>query len=206
MDVLTQIGYMFTPEFIAILIGVIILFVSIIIIYKVIKRMKGKTRKSLLFKDFNVGNFMVIMFRKIGDKYHEIDRKRINVTQNTFRYNHKDFVGFDMKNVLFSDKKNNYYGFDYDTGEQLNFHIKGMPKIVSIEDIDMYVNRNIIKNIVAGLEELKPKGQYLMLIVGIVLGLAIGIIIGMYVSPTVGTPVQTPPITTPILPPYYGGN
>lgn len=178
-----------------------------LIIYAV-KDIKGKNNNSLLFKDFNVGQFGVIMFRKIGERFFEIDRKKIKVTEEKWRYKNKDFKTFDMNKPAFCTKKKNYYAFDYDSGAQLTFFEKGMPKNISTDDVDVYVNRHIISDLVKGLEELKPKGQYVLLVVGIVLGIAIGIIIGMYAipKPTVEIIAPTPtPIATPLLS-ILGGN
>jgi len=174
-----------------------ILIISIIIFVYLIKRFRQKTnKKGLLFKDFSVGQFSIIMFRKIGDRFHEIDRKNIKITDQQWRYNNKDFVTFNISDTLFSDRRKNYYGFDYDSGSQLTFKTKGMPDKITIDDVDIYVNRHLIEELVKGLEELKPKGQWMMLIIGIALGIAVGIIIGTYVMPQASQAVTNTPIPT----------
>lgn len=182
--------------------GLCILALILIIMYYILKKVLFKRqKKDMLFKDFNVGRFKIVMYRKIGDKYHEIDRLKMDIKDKVFKYNNKDFKTFNINDIAFSDKNFNYYAFDYDTGEQLKFNTKKMPKSISVEDVDIYVNRGIIEQLVKGLEDLKPKGQWLMLIVGAILGVGIGIIIGMYAipKPTVApTPISTP-IPTPII-------
>lgn len=172
--------------------GIIALCILIpILVYKKIKGSNSK--KDLFFKDFNVGKFKVVMFRKIGEKYHQIDKLKIKIDAQKFVYKNKDFKTFDMNKIAYSDNKNNYYAFDFDTGDQLTFKTKGMPEKISIDDVDIYVNRHIVADIVKGLEEFKPKSQWVLIVVGLILGLGIGLIIGMYVAPkpTI-TPQNTP--------------
>lgn len=169
------------------LIPIIGLIIIIIIIYFLTKKIKNKLKnrnknKELLFKDFSVGKYSVIIFRKIGDKYTIVDTIKIDIKKDGFRYEDKDFPTFDMNKVAYSDKRNNYYAFDYDNGSQLTFNTKGLPENITIKDIDIYVNRHVITDLVAGLETPKNKAQWLMLIVGAVLGVGIGIIIGQYIG------------------------
>jgi hypothetical protein len=184
------------PSFIDSILGyiipIIIIIFTIIILYFVIKlvRKKFKNRKQnkdLLFKDSNVGKYSVIIFRKISDKYNMVDTIKIDIKKDGFRYEDKDFTTFDMNKVAYSDKHSNYYAFDYDNGDQLTFKTKGLPENITIKDIDIYVNRHVIADLVAGLEQPKNKGQWLMLIVGAVLGVGIGIIIGQYIGGTMLT-------------------
>lgn len=148
--------------------------------------------KNMQYTDFNVANFTVLMFRKINDKYIQMDKKKIQINKNEWRYHNKDFTTFDINKVAFSDNKKNYYAFDYDTGEQLTFTKKGMPKKITIDEVDIYVNRNIIEQIVRGLEIPKVKGQYVMLIIGLAMGIAIGIVVGMYLPQATKTVEETP--------------
>lgn len=169
---------------VTIVIGLIIFFVVFKIIYiKYLKnRLSNKKDNNLMYEDFNVGRYFIIMFRQIGGKYHEIDRLKIEINQSTFRYNNKDFSNVDLEKIAFTDKRNNYYAFDYDNGTQLFFSKQEIPNSVTIDEIDIYVNRNLISQLVAGLEPPKGKGQYLMLIVGAVLGVGIGIVIGQFIG------------------------
>jgi len=133
----------------------------------------------------------------IGEKYVQIDKIKIDVDTGKFRYKNKDFTkGFDMNKIAYSDAKNNYYAFDFDSGEQLTFNAKGLPEKVTIDDLDVYVNRHIISDLVAGLEDNKKgKGQWMMLIIGVILGLAIGVIIGQQLAGSMATtpnPTNTP--------------
>lgn len=167
----------------------IIVGASIVLSYEIAIFLRNKTKKrQLMFKDFNISQYSVVMFRKINDRYIEVEKKRIDVKENKWRYNNKDFLTFNVNNIAFSDKRNNYYAFDYDTGKQLSFKEKGMPDKITIEEVDIYVNRGIIAQLVQGLEEKTNKSQWLMLIVGVILGLGIGLIIGMYIKPTVEAP------------------
>lgn len=196
-------------QYIPLIIIIISIPITIFIIYKVIKKIKNKRpNKKLLFEDFNIGKYKIIMFRKIGDKYQEIERLKMEINQQKFRYHNKDFKTFDINKIAFSDKRFNFYAFDYDSGAQLTFKTKEMPDKITIEEVDVYVNRNIVEQIVKGLEDLKPKGQYLMLIIGVIMGVAIGIIIGIYIGPSFSTPTITnTPIPTftphPTQPPFY---
>ena len=168
------------------IIAVTLIIIGVIgyIVYK--KFLKGKffqkKQKELLFKDFNVGKYAVVMYRKIADRFVEIDKLKIDIKDEQFRYNNKDFKTFDVSKPAYSNKNYNYYAFDYDTGSQLTFKEKGMPEKITVDDIDIYVNRHIIEDLVKGLESPKQKGQWLMLIVGAVLGLGIGIVIGMEIG------------------------
>lgn len=163
---------------IPIILLVVLVSVSIIVFKWAIKKKKSGKGKDLLFKDFNIGEYSVIMFRKINERYVEIERLKMSITDKSFHYKNKDFPTFDIKKPFFSDKKYNYYGFDYDNGDQLTVNTKGMPDKITIDEIDIYVNRGIIEQIVRGLEEPKNKKEWIMLIVGAVLGVGIGIIIG----------------------------
>lgn len=163
-----------------------------------------KAKKQLLFKDFSVGRYMVKMYRLIGDHYHEIDKKRIKITQGKFRYNNKDFTIFKINQIAFSDRKNNYYAFDYDSGDQLTFNKSKMPKDVSREDLDIYTNRGIIADLVKGLEDIKPKSQWILLIAGLVLGIGIGIIIGLYAFPHEATTTIINNATSTAKPDMFG--
>jgi hypothetical protein len=42
-----------------------------------------------------------------------------------------------MNDIAFTDKKNNYYAFDYETGEQLTFKTKGMPQKITIDEVEI---------------------------------------------------------------------
>jgi hypothetical protein len=176
-----------------ILIPIIILVIMFVVIglsiYFIKKRLSKNNKKDMLFKDFNVGRYKILMFRKIGDKFVQFDTLKMDIKDNKFRYGEKDFTTFNINHIAYSDKKNNYYAFDYDSGSQLTFNEKGMPTKITIDDIDIYVNRKIIEQIVAGLEEHKGKTQWVMLILGIVIGCAIGIVIGLYM-PKAGESVQ----------------
>lgn len=158
---------------------VIMIVVFIVIIRYVLKRRKSGKGKDLLFKDFNVGKYSIIMFRKINDRYIEIERLKMSITNKVFNYKGKEFITFDINMPFFSDKDYNYYGFDYDSGEILTVKTKGMPKEITIDDIDTYVNRGIIEQIVRSLETPQEnKGKYLLIVVGLILGIGIGLIIG----------------------------
>lgn len=163
-----------------VIIAIIIISVVILLIYKKIKKGKGK---ELLFKDFNVGNYKVILYRKVGNRYVEIERKTIQINkQEGFKYNNKDFCVFKIDDIAFADSNHNYYAFDYDTGAQLTFNEKNMPESISIDDVDIYVNRGIIKQLIDSLETKTDKAKFLFIIVGAVLGLGIGLIIGMQLN------------------------
>jgi len=159
---------------------------------KIIRRNK----KSLKYTDFAVSKYTVILFRKIIDKYVEVERKQINIKDNKIRLNNKDYP-FKSSLVAFADSNHNYYAFDYDKGHQLTFNILEFPTgKISIDDIDTYVNKGIISQIVAGLEKRKTdRSQWTMLILGIVIGLAIGFIIGNILSGSMGNLAQ--PVTNP---------
>jgi hypothetical protein len=191
------------------LILIAVVFAAIYIILRSIKNRKGK--KALLFNDFNVGKFKIIFFRMIGGKYHEIDRKKIQINQcepTKFRFNNKAFTTFDIEKIGFSDKKYNYYCFDYDTQAQLVFNERNMPENIEGSFVDTIINRGIIEQLVKGLEDLKPKGQWLYIAIGLILGLAIGLIIGILIAPylthtvTTSTPITTP---TPTFHPFISG-
>lgn len=186
-----------TDNLLAIIFMAVSIIVSFVFVFIIRKITKKTNKNKLLFEDFNIGKFNIVLFRKVGDRYHQIEKVKMDVSKDDgFRYNNKDFTTFSMKDIAYSDAKNNYYAFDYDSGEQLTFKTKGMPDKISIDDVDIYVNRNIIEQLVAGLEDLKPKGQWTMLIIGIVLGLAIGIIIGIYLAPTITGTSNIPPVPT----------
>lgn len=164
------------------IIPIVLLVVFIVIIFLIIKYILKKRKsgkgKDLLFKDFNVGEYSVIMFRKINNRYVEIERLKMSIITKSFNYKGKDFPTFNINEPFFSDRKNNYYGFDFDSGEQLTIATKGMPKNITVDEVDIYVNRGIIEQIVRGLEEAKSKKEWIMLIVGVALGIGIGLIIG----------------------------
>lgn len=158
---------------------IITIVVFVVVLRKIWKKRKTGKGKELLFKDFNVGEYVIIMFRKINNKYTEIERLKMAITNKTFNYNGKEFTTFDMNKPIFSDKKNNYYAFDYDSGDILYINGSSLPKNITIEDIDTYVNRGIIEQLVRSLEQPKQdKGKWLLIIVGLILGIGIGLIVG----------------------------
>jgi hypothetical protein len=163
-------------------VGIIaLIIISIVLTIVLIKRRnKNKNNTTQYFTDFNVGKYAFIFFRFIGNKWIEVERVKMTIDQTKFRYKNKDFNLLDLSKPLFSDKSNNYYGFDFDTCVQLAFYSQKMPKDITTEDIDTYVNRGIIGELVKSLEEPKQKFQWVMLAVGIALGIAIGLIIGIF--------------------------
>lgn len=189
------------------LIMIIVVVSSIYIVVNDIRKRKGK--KALLFNDFNIGKFKIVFFRLIGGKYHEIDRKTIKINQmepTKFRFNNKSFLTFNIENIGFSDRKNNYYCFDYDTQAQLTFSKTDMPKNIDGTFADVIINRGIVEQLVKGLEDLKPKGQWTMFIIGLISGICIGLVIGFLVGPSIipSSPTTTPTLTpTPTFYPVY---
>lgn len=166
--------------------SITVAFCSIVSIWAIYNHFKGDS-KQLKFKDFTIGNYMILFFRKLGDKYVEMERKRIDITrEQKFRYNGKDFSVFDKDKIGFSDKKHNFYCFDYDKGEQLSFSPKEFPEKVSLKDVDDYVNKGIISQLVRGLEEAKTnKSQWIMLIMGLAIGGLTGYMIAMTIHPQI---------------------
>jgi hypothetical protein len=141
------------------------------------------------FLDFSVGKYKVIMYKLIGNVYTEIDRTEIKVENSQFRYKpkfgkyHKDFVKIDTKLIAFRDSKFNYYAFDFDTGDQIYYQTKEFPKgKITLDEIDVYVNGGIIKQIVAGLEKVKAESKTGLIIIVGIMGGAIGFIIAWLIA------------------------
>lgn len=157
---------------------IIIIVLCSIMFYKWYK----KINKNSFFNDFSVGNYMVVMFRRISGKMHEIDRKKIQIdSEKGFRYKNKDFTIFNREEVAWSDRKNNYYAYDYDNEKQLSFN--ELKTAIPLDVIDEYVNRGLIAQIIRGLEDVKEdKGKYLMIILGLCIGLPIGYIISSAIA------------------------
>ncbi len=177
-----MIGGIFFDYVIPIIILVVVLVIVAFVVRKILKSKVLKRKEELVtFKDFEIGKYAVKFYRKFGGKYVEVDSTKLEITKSKFTYNNKDFSLFNKENIAFSDRNNNFYAFDLDSGKQLTFNELSLPNKISLEDVDTYVNRGIIEQIVKGLEDLKPKGQWLMLICGLALGLGIGIVIGIYV-------------------------
>lgn len=141
------------------------------------------------YLDFAIGKYKVIMFKLIGDVYTEIDRIEVKVEKDTFRYKpkvghyHKDFIKIDTKMIAFRDSRFNYYAFDYDNGDQLKFSSKEFPKgKITLDEIDEYVNRGLIAQIIAGLEKVKAESKTAFIIVVGIMGGAIGFIAGWLIA------------------------
>ncbi len=143
-----------------------------------------RDKKLTAYTDMNIGNYDVLMYRKIGDRYVKIDKKRISVKDTKFTYKGKDFVLLDLSKILFSDNKHNYYGFDFDNGTQLCFTSGTIPKNISLEEIDNYVNKGIIQQLTNNLEE-KHSDTGKMLI-WIIIGIAIGGLAGYVIGTSMG--------------------
>lgn len=138
----------------------------------------GKKKLSA-YTDFNNANYMVLMFRKINGKYVKIDKIKISITQHKFKYKNKEFFKFDPNCILFSDNKFNYYGFDYDSEAQFSITGNELPKGITLNDIDNYVNGSLIKQLVTELEEKKSDlGKLIYIVLGIVIGALIGYLVG----------------------------
>ena len=149
-------------------------------------------------KDFNANKFKITIYRKVGDRYVELESKKIKMEDKNFRMFEKDFI-LDTKKIAFSDKRSNCYAFDYDTGTPLTFD-KLDKNALGNEEIDVYVNRGIIRQLVKALEKTNTdKGQWIFYIVCLGLGVAVGFIIGQQLTAAniANTPVPTP-IPTPI--------
>jgi hypothetical protein len=146
-----------------------------------------RQKKLTAYTDLNVGNYVFLFFRKIGNRYVRIDKKRISVDKQKLRYKGKDFSLIDINAILFSDNKNNYYGFDYDTEQQLFIKGNESPKNMTLDEIDEYVNKGILRQLVDELE--KPQSDtgkiLLWLIVGVVIGVLIGYVVGTSMTPNV---------------------
>jgi hypothetical protein len=140
----------------------------------------------------NISSYKIRLYRKIGDSYVEVDEKNVKPKEGKFRVDNKDFGAFDKEKIAFTDKKHKYYAFDYDSGSQLFFSPKELPETVSIDDIDNYVNKGIISQILKGLEKLKDdKKIYINLILGIVIGAVMGFAIGYALIPQINKPIET---------------
>lgn len=142
-----------------------------------------KNTKVNAFTDFNMGKIKALVMRKIGNKMVVIDKIELKYDQTTVRYKNKDFSHFDKDLIYFSDAENNYYAFDFDTGNQLGTGTKQFPDKFTVDDIDVYVNRNIIAQLASGLEKIKQeKGKFIIIILAGVLGGIIGFMIGQSVA------------------------
>lgn len=127
--------------------------------------------------------YLVIMYRKINGIYTVIDKIKVNIKDQKFIYKGSDFVNFDLNNPMFCDKDHYFYGFDYDTKEQFGISGKALPKGISLEQIDRYVNRGLIRQLVQGIEKPKSeKSQWIMFIIGCVCGGFGGFIIAQSVT------------------------
>lgn len=166
-----------------------------ILIGYIIKIIHSKSRKQNLigFKDFNLAYYMVIFYRKIANIYHEIDRQKLEIKDSKLRYNNKDFSLIDRNKIAFADKENKCYAFDFDSGEQLTFNEpKSDSTLKEIKDlIDTWINKNVIKQLTAGLENSTGSRS---LIIAIFVSLIIGLIAGVLVGYFGHTP---PPTETP---------
>lgn len=137
--------------------------------------LKGK-KKTTVYTDLEKGIYNVLMMRLIGTKYVQVDRVKIKVDAENFRYADKDFL-FNPKLLAFSDQKCNFYAFDFDTCEQMFFGKRKFAKdvVITNKEIDNYVNKGLIAQLIAGLEKRKEgKGQWLMAILFFIIGFAIG--------------------------------
>lgn len=140
-------------------------------------------KKPNAYTDLNVGKYTMLILRQIGHKYVCIDKIKIEINENKFRYKGKDFTLFDKNNIFYSDSKENYYAYDFDNSLQIGVSTSEMPKQVSLEIIDKYVNSGLIAQIIAGLEKAKSdKGNWIMIILGACLGGMIGFFIGQYMA------------------------
>lgn len=171
-----------------------IIFVCVIIIvalvtYYIAWRFVHRKTKLNIDTTKDINSYIVKLYRKIGDSYIEVDEKKVKPKAGKFRIDNKDFGAFDTEKIAYSSGKHKYYAFDYDSGGQLFFNEKKLPENVSIEDIDNYVNKGIIAQILKGLENLKTdKTQYMMLIIGVIIGALTGFVIGNIILPNTQQP------------------
>lgn len=139
-------------------------------------------KKITAYTDFNSGKYTVLMYRKISNRYVRIDKVKLNIKEQKFRYKMNDFINFDRNAILFSDEKNNYYGFDFDTKEQLSMSNKELPKSITLAEIDRYVNQGLIRQLSSDLEKPKSdKREWIMFLIGAVCGGFGGFIIAQIV-------------------------
>lgn len=142
-------------------------------------------KKLSAFTDLAVGKYKVKFFRRIGDRYVCIDTVNLKIEDNKpFRYKNQDFNLFNKRLFGWTDGKFNFYAFDFDSKEQLTFNRQDLEiGKVTLEDIDNYVNKGLIRQLVAGLEDAKsPKGQWIMCILFLIVGVLIGYFIGQYIT------------------------
>ena len=159
-----------------------------------------KKKKLTVYTDLEKGIYNVLLMRYIGDKYVQVDRVKIKITDKKFRYMEKDFM-FNPKLLAFSDQKCNFYAFDYDTCEQLSFNKREFSKDIMItnKEIDIYVNQGILSQLFSGLEKRKEgKGGWILAILFFIIGFAIGALL-LYsygiTNPTIQYVTPTPPPT-----------
>lgn len=146
--------------------------------------MLGFGKKLNAYTDTNKGIYKIKMFRKIGGKYVCIDTVKIKVDDTKFRYKGKDFSLFLKDRIGWADSKANYYAFDFDKEKQLTLtDMTLVTDKVSLEDLDIYVNKGLIAQLVAGLEKAKSeKYQWILaLVIGVMAGI-MGFFIGQYVA------------------------
>lgn len=123
------------------------------------------------YTDLAIGKYSVMFFRRVGERYIVIDTVKLNISNNVFRYKGKDFMHFDLSKPLFQNGNKNFFGFDYDTKAQLGFIGKELPKNITLKEIDDYVNKGLIRQLVEGIEKPKSdKSQWIMFIIGCVCG------------------------------------
>jgi len=147
-----------------------------------------RKRKLTTYTDITTGIYKILLFRNINGSYIQVEKIKHKVTNEKFRYNNKDFK-FNAGNIAFSDEKCNYYAYDFDLGTQLSFNERNLPKNISIGELDAYVNRAVISQIIAGLEKRKEdnKGKLMLVVLAGIMGGAIGFIIGQQIAPKTQT-------------------
>jgi len=127
--------------------------------------MKGK---ALIVKELNEGQYELVKI------------KRINLTQDVFRYKDKSFV---IKPELFIYRKGNtfFYMYEINNPNPLT-HINNNKSIMNTSELDSLINTKIFRSLVSkiGVFDLF---SIIMLIVTFIAGFGIGFIVTTYFPP-----------------------
>ncbi|MBD3197352.1 MAG: hypothetical protein GF317_20015 [Candidatus Lokiarchaeota archaeon] len=119
---------------------------------------------------FGKPKYIVILIRNKNNMYYRLKKKKIkDLTEPSVRYKKKTYL-VHLKHPTLIQRSKFYYFIDVDENRQYNFTPSDF--LINPKDLDIYLSRSVISNLVSGLQVDKPG----LALKSIILGGAIGVL------------------------------
>lgn len=118
---------------------------------------------------FGIGQnkYIVVFLRKVNEIYDRVSQKKVKLGDKDVRYAKEKTWALDFSKIGYKKGTKHFIFIDIDSGGHLTFNAQTSP--IPTDIIDGFVNRGVFKQIVSGLQTLKPSMMPLMVAVVIAL-------------------------------------